>query len=434
MRRVDRVADWLPFPDARARILNSITPLEAIRVPVTDALGRALAEPVRSSVDLPAWDNSAMDGFAVRAEDVRGASPSRPPVLRVVEDIAAGAFPTRSLGPGEATRVMTGAPVPDGADSVIRVEHTDGGTGLDTRAATVEVRSDADAGRNIRSRGEDVRTGQEVLASGTTVGAAAIGVAAAVGAATLTVVRSPRVAVLATGDELVGLDAFAEVESGRRIVSSNSYTLAAQLREIGAEVVDLGIAPDDPAAIRDRLRDAHGCDAVVTSAGISVGVHDHLQAVMAEFDTQVAFWRVRMRPGSPFAFGSVGALGGIPWFGLPGNPVSSMVTFEVLVRPALLRMSGHVRIFSPAAAAHLDAEPPEPADLTHFLRVRLRVEAGRTVARPTGSQGSGILTSMVDADALLVIAADLDTEARRRGSRHPVLLPGAWPPVRDTTF
>jgi len=274
----DRKADWVGAAEARRIILDSITPLPPVRCSLPDALGSVLAEDIHARHDLPPWDNSAMDGFAVRAEDVRGASDHAPRAIPVVDDIPAGAFPSHPVGPGEASRIMTGAPVPEGADTVIRVEHTDGGRDIGMAEARVRISSDADAGRNIRRRGEDMRTGDLVLAAGTPLRAAQIGVAASLGRSRLSVVRRPRVAILGTGDELVDLDRFDEVLAGRRIVSSNSYSLAAQLREIDVDVCDLGIAPDDPDRIREHLESARGCDALITTAGISVGEHDHTRA------------------------------------------------------------------------------------------------------------------------------------------------------------
>jgi molybdopterin molybdotransferase len=363
-----------------------------------------LAEDVVSTVDLPPWDNSAMDGFAVRGDDVRGAAEAAPSVLRVVDDVPAGRFAARPVGPGEAIRVMTGAPVPDGADCVIRVEHTDGGTGIGTAEGRVAVFSDADAGKHVRPRGEDVRRGDVVLRAGTLLGPAALAVGAAVGCAALPVVRRPVVAVLTSGDELVTVDGFAEVRAGRRIVSSNSYALAAQLAEAGMQVRALGIAADTPRSLREHLDRARGCDALVTSAGISVGEHDHVLRVMAEMGAEVDFWRVRIRPGSALAFGRVAGIGGGTWFGLPGNPVSTAVSFELFVRPALLRMAGHTRVHLPTARVTMrDAYGPT-GSLMHFPRVRLEPHAdGGWSAHVTGSQGSGVATSMAAADALLVV-------------------------------
>ncbi|HET6762586.1 MAG TPA: gephyrin-like molybdotransferase Glp, partial [Longimicrobiaceae bacterium] len=402
-----RAADWLDAEEARRIMVDGVQPLAAHTRPLLDARGFVLAEDVVSSVDLPPWDNSAMDGFAVRAQDVRGASAAAPRTLRVVDDVPAGRFASRPVGPREATRIMTGAPVPGGADGVIRVEHTDGGSGMGGPDARVVVRTDEDAGRNVRPRGEDVRAGAVVLAKGTVIRPAEIGVAASVGHATLSVVRRPVVAVLTSGDELVHLDGFAEVRAGRRIVSSSTYALAASLAECGMEVRLLGIAADRPESLREHLEQAHGCDAVITSAGISVGVHDHVLGVMRDLRTEIAFWRVRIRPGSAMAFGRVGALGGIPWFGLPGNPVSTAVCFDLFVRPALLRMAGHTRIHLPVAPAVLRDDYRAKPGLMLFPRVRLTRDADGTLsAHLTGSQSSGVASSLAAADALLAIPAD----------------------------
>ncbi|HEU0052080.1 MAG TPA: gephyrin-like molybdotransferase Glp, partial [Longimicrobium sp.] len=325
----ERAADWLAAGEALRRMLDGVRPLTPETRSLLDARGAVLAEDIAAAVDLPPWDNSAMDGFAARADDVRGASAERPVVLRVVDDVPAGAFPARAIGAGEAARVMTGAPVSPGADTVVRVEHTDGGAEIGTPRGRVAIVNDADAGKNVRPRGEDVRAGDVVLRAGTVLRPAEVAVAAALGRASLSAVRRPVVAVLASGDELVEVEEYAEVLAGRRIVSSNSYALAAQLAEIGVEARVLGIARDTPESLRARLEEARGCDALITTAGISVGEHDYVRAVLEAMDTRVEFWRVRVRPGSAMAFGHVGALGGIPWFGLPGNPVSTMVTFEL---------------------------------------------------------------------------------------------------------
>ena len=402
--RAERPADWLSASEALRTMLAGVAPLDTVERPLLEAVGSVLAEDVAAAVDLPPWDNSAMDGFAVRAEDVRGASAERPVLLRVVDDVPAGRFASRPVGPGEAIRIMTGAPVPPGADGVVRVEHTDGGSGIGSEAGRVSIRSDADAGRNVRPRGEDVRRGDVVLRAGTVLRAAEIGVAASLGRARLRVVRRPVVAVLASGDELVPVEEFAEVEAGRRIVSSNSYSLAAALAEAGMEARPLGIAPDAPDALRAYVERAHGCHALVTTAGISVGEHDHVRRVMAELDTEVEFWRVRIRPGSAMAFGRVGALGGMPWFGLPGNPVSTGVTFDLFVRPALLRMAGHACPFAPTEAAVMRDAYPMRGDLMHFPRVTLHREPDGTLAASlTGSQSSGVSRSLAAADALALI-------------------------------
>lgn len=417
-------ADWLPVSVARERVLAGVRPLGTVLRPVSTCLGYVLAEAVVSPIDLPAHDNSAMDGFAVRAEDVRGASSTAPRELPVTGDVPAGASPTEPLRPGTAVRVMTGATVPPGADSVVRVEHTDGGRTDASGHWVVTIGSDADAGRHVRARGEDLRRGDTVLQPGRLIRPAELAVAASVGKAELEVVRRPVVGVLTSGDELVDVAGFKEVMAGRRIVSSNTYSLSAQLAEIGIEARDLGIVPDSREALRDALTGASGCDALITSAGISMGERDLVRGVLSELGAEIDFWRVKMRPGSPFAFGRLPGLGGIPWFGLPGNPVSSMVTFEVLVRPAMLRMCGRSAVHAPIVLATPTVAITSPADLTMFVRVRLSGDGARTTATPTGAQGSGILTSMAEADGLLVLPPGTTLEME---DRVPAIVLGGAP-------
>jgi molybdopterin molybdotransferase len=354
-----------------------------------------LARDVVSPVTLPLWDNASMDGFAVLAEDVRGAAQDAPVRLRVVETIAAGAHGTRAVTRGEAVRIMTGAPMPAGADSVVRVEDTE------TLGGDVEIRDDRDASSNIRFAGEDVRAGATVLRAGTTIGTAHVGVLASVGCHSPAVHRRPRVAILATGDELVTLDAFDEVLAGRRIVSSNSYSLEAAVRSAGGEPVPLGIAPDDPAALAACLRAAEGCDMILTSGGVSVGDFDYTRRVVAELGGELSLWRVRMRPGAPLGFGR---LFGAPWLGLPGNPVSALVTFELFGRPVLRTLAGSPRPHRRTVPVVLGEEVVLRAPLTHYLRCVLGDgDDGALHARLTGAQSSGMLTSMSSADALLVV-------------------------------
>ncbi|HEU4561295.1 MAG TPA: gephyrin-like molybdotransferase Glp [Longimicrobium sp.] len=423
--RADR-ADWLSPTEALRRIVNGVQPLGTEPRPLLDALGCVLAEDVAARADLPPWDNSAMDGFAVRAEDVRGATAGRPAVLRVVDDIAAGGFPSRAVGAGEAARIMTGAPVPAGADGVIRVEHTDGGSGISTAEARVTILTDTDAGKNVRPRGEDVRAGQTVLRAGTVLRAPHLGVAASLGCARLNVHRRPIVGIATSGDELVDVDGFDQVIAGRKIVNGNSYALAAQVAESGMEPRILGIARDTRESLREVIERARGCDALVTSAGISVGEHDHVREVMEALDTRVEFWRVKIKPGSALAFGIVGGLGGIPWFGLPGNPVSTMVTFELFVRPALLRMAGHTRIYAPTVEAVADDAFSARGEPMLVPRVRLATVDGDVHASSTGPQGSGIGSSLAAADALGILPAG--TEVRPEERMRALVLGGA-PPV-----
>jgi molybdopterin molybdotransferase len=420
-----RPADWLPIGEARDRILDAVRVLESEARPLMSSLGHVLARGIDSPVDLPPRDNSGMDGFAVRGDDVRGASRSSPRELVVIADVHAGGSAGEPVRPGTAVRIMTGAPIPTGADTVIRVEHTDGGRFDAPGRGVVAIYDDSDAGRNVRRAGEDIRRGDRVLEAGRMIRAAELGVAASLGQARLEVVRRPRIGLLTSGDELVGVDDFGEVLAGRRIVSSNSYSLAGQLAEVGIEVRDLGIAPDDAGRMREMLEPALGCDALITSAGVSMGERDLVLGVLQEMGAELDFWRVRMRPGSPFAFGHLPGPRAIPWFGLPGNPVSSMVTFEVLVRPALLRMCGRSAVFAPTRPIELSEDHRASPSLTHFLRAVLQREGDRTLARLTGPQGSGILTSMAAADALVIVP-----EGRgqvRAGDRLRALILGGAP-------
>ncbi len=388
----------LSAAEASAHVLAGLAPLGEETVGLHEALGRVLARDVQSPVSLPPWDNASMDGFAVRAIDVRGASASQPVRLRVVETIAAGTAATRAIEAGSAMRIMTGAPVPAGADSVIRVEDTT------TTGDIVEIRDDRDVESNVRLAGEDVRSGVIVMRAGTTLGAAQIGVLSSVGCARPQVHRRPRVAILATGDELVPVEQFADVVAGRRIVSSNSYSLEAAVRAAGGEPVSLGIGADDPDALARLLRGADGCDVIVTSGGVSVGDFDFTRTVVDRLGGTLSLWRVRMRPGAPLAFGR---LFGVPWLGLPGNPVSALVTFELFGRPLLRTLLGSSRPHRRTVPVVLDEDVVLRAPLMHFLRCVLADGVdGQLHARLTGAQSSGMLTSMSSADALLIVPPD----------------------------
>jgi molybdopterin molybdotransferase len=383
--------------EASERILAAAKPLEVERVPLAAALGRVLADDVRSPLDHPPWDNSSMDGYAVRAEDVLAAIGGQPVVLPVLETVRAGQRPQHDLAPRSAIRVMTGAPIPHGADSVIRVEDTDGGE------FRVAIRDPRDAGRNVRPRGEDLRLGDIAVPRGTTLGPAQLGVLATVGAALVPLHRVPRVAVLASGDELVDVDRFDDVLRGDRIVSSNSYTLQAAVRAAGAEPRYLGIAPDEPAIYERQLRDAIGCDLLITSGGVSVGAFDFTKDVLRALGADLHLWRVKMRPGAPLGFGTLGEMA---WLGLPGNPVSAMVTFELFARPLIRRLRGEARVFQRGVSVRVRDEISLAAPLTHFMRAAIDWADDGPWARLTGPQGSGLLTSMARADALLVIPAE----------------------------
>ena len=384
----------LAAAEAASRILDEVRRQPALRMPLDDALDAVLAEDVVSPLDIPAWTNSAMDGYAARSEDVRGASDQRPVRLEVVEHLPAGRFPSRAIGPRECARIFTGAPLPEGADSVIRQEDTDQGPDV------VTIVRDRDIGVNIRRAGEDIRKGQTVLGEGSELGPAQLGVLASLAVANPLVFRQPRVAVLGSGDEIVDVDQPEEILSGRKTASSNTHTLLALIRRAGAEPVNLGIARDTPASLREHLTRALDADLLVTTAGISVGEHDYLRGVLDELGAEQRFWKLRMRPGAPVGFG---LLQGIPWIGLPGNPVSTMVTFELFVRPAIRKMAGHPLPFRRTVNVRL-AEPIRlKPRLQHFLRAVVTDGPGGPEARLTGPQGSGILTSMILANALLII-------------------------------
>ena len=403
-------ADWLSAEQGLERILARCPILPAVDLDLVDdaaELGpdRALAEDVVAEIDHPPWDNSAMDGYAVHVDDVASATEETPVELPVSDDVPAGAFPRGPLARGTAVRVMTGAPVPAGATGVVRVEHTGPGGADDRSRRSVRFLRASDAERNIRRRGEDLRRGELVVARGQALTPAVIGTLAMQGRRRVPVRRRPRVGVLANGDELAGFQDVEAVRAGRKIMNSNSYALAAQLRRAGALPVDLGIAADTAAAVRGALERAltgdTACDAVISSAGVSVGEHDQVKRALDELGFEREFWRLRIRPGSPMTFG---ILAGRPLWGLPGNPVSAMVTFEIFLRPAIRQMAGHARPRRPRLRAVAAETIRSPEALTHFYRVELEHRAdGPPLARLTGPQGSGILTSMVRADALAVI-------------------------------
>ena len=390
--------------EAARLILEHVAPLPPVRRPLREALDLVLAEDVASPIDLPPWDNSAMDGYAARAADVEGASAGRKVVLAVIESVAAGQFPARPIGPGEATRIFTGAPLPAGADTVVRQEDTEDGGGDPKRVTVVAGR---DARKNVRYRGEDIRKGEVVLPAGTALEPAQLGVLASIAHGTPLVHRPPRVAFMGSGDEIVDLDRTDEILAGRKIATSNSYTLHALIRRAGGIPLDLGLARDTKDSLREHLagEGARDADLLVTTAGVSVGEHDFVREVLAELGCDMKLWRIRMRPGAPLGFG---LLHRTPWIGLPGNPVSTMVTFELFVRPAIRRLLGHRLPFRRTVPVCMGERVTLGPRLRHFLRAVVRPEGagGALVARLTGPQGSGILTSMARANALLIVPED----------------------------
>jgi molybdopterin molybdotransferase len=386
--------------DAARLILQHVRPLAPARVSLKAALDLVLAEQVTSPMDVPPWDNSAMDGYAVRAADVGGAVRARPVTLAVIEQVAAGAFAARALGPGEATRVFTGSPVPPGADTVIRQEDT-----VSDGAGHVTITDTRDAGRNVRRRGEDLRRGDPVCAPGSVLGPAQLGVLASVAHAAPLVHPRPRLSFLAAGDELVPLDRRDDILAGRRIASSNSFTILALARRAGAAALDLGVAADTPASLREHVQRRDDADVLVTAGGVSVGEHDLMRTVLRDLGTDLKLWRVRMRPGAPLAFG---LLDGRPWIGLPGNPVSAMVTFELFVRPVIRRLAGHPLPYRRTIRVRLGEPVTLGPPLRHYLRAVLHDDGPGALptARLTGPQGSGILSSMAAANALVIVPED----------------------------
>ena len=377
------------FEVARSMILSSVSPLGVERVDLLTALGRVVAEDVVAPWDMPFYDNSAMDGFAVRAADCRpGGS------LRVTGYIPAGGTVTPAIEPGCAVRIMTGAPIPPGCDAVVPVEETE------ERDDVILFRERVERPQHIRFRGEDVRSGDTVVSAGTIIHPPEISMLASFGKATVPVYRRARVAVLSTGDELIELG---EQPASGKIINSNALSLAAAIREIGAEPIILGIARDSRESHREKMVEGLKADVLITSAGVSAGDRDLVRDCLAELEVRQLFWKVEIKPGGPVAFGMKE---GKPVFSLPGNPVSTLITFEELVRPALLRMMGHRRVIKPSVQATLSAEVRKKAGKVHFLRVRIEVENGKYWAISAGDQNTGILGTTLRANGIAVLPKD----------------------------
>ena len=402
-------AELVPLEEARARILADVLPLAGSTLPLPEALGRVLSEDTRALLTLPPWDNSAMDGFAVRSEDVESATPTAPVRLRVVGEVAAGHEPMQTVEPGTAVRVLTGAMMPPGADSVVKVEDTDAPQGVAGLPAFVEVRNGAEPGRHIRRAGSDMERGDLLLPRGTRITPAAIAVLAAAGHARVDVHGLARVAIVATGDELTPLG---EPLGPAAITDSNSESIAAQVIAAGARPIRLGIARDDPEALRERLLEGIlASDVLVATGGVSVGAHDVVKEVFEEIGS-LDLWRVAIQPGKPLAYGIAPKPDGgrCILFGLPGNPVSSFVTFELFVRPVLRALRG-----DPAdqGRVSLQATLGEAVTKSPGRRafVRVRLEMNDHGAAPTawlsGGQGSHQLATLATADGLAVIPEGL---------------------------
>ena len=380
---------------ALATILNSCRPLGLEKVELLTARGRVIAEDVYAPRSIPAAANSAMDGYAVRSADAKTASEAKPVGLMVIETIAAGALPAKTVRPGQAARIMTGALIPKGADAVIRREDTI------EQGKTVLIKKAAKEGQDIRLPGEDVLNEECVIKAGSVLGPASIGMLAALGKAFVLVYARPRVAILSTGDELVDI----ETHPGPgKIVNSNSYSLAAQVAACGGLPVVMDIVRDTKEELAAALQSAARADVILSSGGVSMGDYDFVKDVMGDVGNAMHFWQVAMRPGKPLAFGAIGQT---PLFGLPGNPVSVMVSFEQFVRPYLLKMQGHPEPTRPRDKAVSAQTLEKPAGLRYFLRAVVWEQNGRLAARLTGEQGSGILKSMVEANAFIVLDEDV---------------------------
>ena len=380
----------LTVAQARERILERITVLDPETVSLRAARGRVLAEDVLSDRDVPPFANSAMDGYAVRAIDVRDASAAQPVQLRVLGEIRAGAAPPAAVQPQTALRIMTGAMVPEGSDAVVRVEDTA------ERDGTVEVRVAVAAGTSLRAAGSDLRRGDLVGAAGRTITPGLIGVLASAGRVTVLCVRRPRVLVITTGDELREPG---EALGPGQITNTNRYTLLSAIEEAGAQVVDAGVARDERSDLNDRLRAAGETDLVVTTGGVSMGAYDLVRGMLEEQEA-VDFWQVALRPGKPLVFASIG---GVPLIGLPGNPVSTLVGFELFVRPALLKLQGRTDLERPRLAAVTDEALHNPPHLEQYFRGIAKRDGDRIRVRLTGDQGSHVLRSMADANCLVIV-------------------------------
>jgi molybdopterin molybdotransferase len=401
----------LRLEEARERMLAGVEPLGLERVALTRAVGRVLAEPIVALVTLPPWDNSAMDGFAVRAADVADASTERPVRLRVTGEVAAGHAPNATVEPATAVRILTGGMLPLGADAVVPVEDTDASPGIAERPAFVKICSAVERGTHVRRAGSDLRKGARLLEPGAGLRPASLAVAAAAGHGDVAVHRRPSVAVLGTGDELVPAG---QPRGPAQIHDSNSVGLAAQAADAGADVISLGIAADRLESVTDRLRTGIAdADIVIASGGVSVGAHDVVKDAFVQLGT-MELWRVAVQPGKPLAFGVAARPDGemARFFGLPGNPVSSFVTFELFVRPVLRRLAGHRDVIGrPTVAARLTDRVASSPGRRTFVRVTLVPDPavpGAWLASSAGQQGSHVLSALAAADGLAIVPEEVD--------------------------
>ena len=400
----------LSVEEALKKVLDEIDTLEEETVPILDSLGQVLTEDIKSDIDIPPLDNSAMDGYAVKYRDTAGAGEQTPKYLEVIDTVMAGSISKKEVVPGTAVRIMTGAPVPAGADAVVQFENTDDAqrkeSAPDAPITKVAVLSEAKDGLNIRRAGETIAKGAIALKKGTVIRAAEIGMLASLGYSRVKVIRRPVVAILSTGDELVEVDK--PLPEGK-IHDSNAYSIAGLVKRYGCVPRMLGIARDNEESLVSKLKEARDADVLLTTGGVSMGDYDMVKDIL-DRDGEMVFWKVRVKPGKPLAFGKIKGNGKrIPHMGLPGNSVSCMVSFELFVRPALLKMMGKKNYAKPTVEAILEDEVKNNAGRRLYNRAIVERRNGSYYARLTGSQSSGILTSMSLANALIVISEDSKT-------------------------
>jgi molybdopterin molybdotransferase len=385
----------LPVDEAIRIVLNSIEPLEGEKVFIDNALNRVLFEDVGSTRDIPYSDNSAMDGFAVNSRDLKDANEKNPVVLNIVDEIPAGKVPIKRIHPGECAKIMTGGIMPEGADAVVMVEYTE-----ELPGRRVRIRRSVEEGENVRFRGEDIKAGSTVLKKGTVIRPQEIGLLAAIGRSNVMVYRQPVVGILSTGSEIISID---EPVGPGKVVDSNSYTISSAVRNAGGIPVLFGIARDTEEEIKNKILNNRGVNILITSGGVSVGEFDLVKKLFNDMGCKMEFWKVAIKPGKPFAFGH---LNGIPLFGLPGNPVSSFVAFEIFVRPAILKLQGATLLHRRQFEAVMDTDFRNKPGRTHFVRGVLRWDGDKLRVKPSGEQGSAMISTLVSANCLMVIPAE----------------------------
>jgi molybdopterin molybdotransferase len=403
----------LTVEEALQKILNEISALETETIPIMESQGQTLAEDVISKINVPPLDNSAMDGYAVRAADTLGASEKTPKILKVIDTVIAGGISRKEVTPGTTIRIMTGAPMPKGADSVVKFESTDEESQKKNapgkQVTQVGICEEVKAGYDIRLAGEDVKKGQKILTKGSVIRPAEIGVMASIGKDKVKVIRRPVVAVLSTGNELIEIG---QPQPEGKIYNSNSYSISSLVKKYGGIPKMLGIARDNEKDLVSKLKEAQDADMLLTTGGVSMGDYDMVKDILAR-DGKIVFWKVRVKPGKPLAFGKIkgttkdGKPKEIPHLGLPGNATSCMVSFELFVRPALLKMMGRKKLDKPAVQAVINESVKNDAGRRIYDRAVTEKLDGHYVSRLTGPQGSGILTSMALANSLVVIPEEV---------------------------